>query len=314
MFDAHYDLLTIAYVCYLKKDFTKLKEYSSYFNSNNVTGLIANLYFMSKEEMLKELHPNYYKEDISVLEMFKIAKKYCEKYLDNNIKIIYSIEGCDYIKDTLELKELYEEGLRSIILTWNNENKYGSGNRSTKGLTFLGKKFIKYAIDLGIGIDLSHANKKTFYDIIDIIKEEKAKGKQIVCYASHSNARKLCDRNRNLDDKQILAIKDVDGLIGIFSHKNFVTDKKSIDDYSITYLNQITYVIEKIKDIHSVMLSTDDMAFQSDYDNSYLLYPIFNYSKVYEQVKSLLKQRYNEQEIKLLLFDNANGKIIKQLI
>ena len=68
MIDIHYDLLSIAYIAYLE-------EIAKYFNDKNVIGVIANLYFMSPEEMSDELHPNYYRESVSVLEMFKIAKK-----------------------------------------------------------------------------------------------------------------------------------------------------------------------------------------------------------------------------------------------
>ena len=48
MFDTHYDLLTIAYVAYLKDDYSYLKEIANYFNENNVKGVIANLYIMSR--------------------------------------------------------------------------------------------------------------------------------------------------------------------------------------------------------------------------------------------------------------------------
>ena len=76
MFDTHYDLLTIAYMAYTTGNYSYLEQISKYFHDNNVTGVIANLYFMSLEEMKEELGEKYYQEDVSVLEMFKIAKKY----------------------------------------------------------------------------------------------------------------------------------------------------------------------------------------------------------------------------------------------
>ena len=69
-----------------------------------------------------------------------------KKYLPNT-KVLFSIEGCDYINDIDELEELYKLGLRSILLVWNNPNKYGSGNRSDYGLTEEGREFIIKAID-----------------------------------------------------------------------------------------------------------------------------------------------------------------------
>ena len=54
MIDMHYDLLSVLYYCYLRNDFRYVKELQGYFNDKNVHGLVANLYFMSEEEM-KEL-------------------------------------------------------------------------------------------------------------------------------------------------------------------------------------------------------------------------------------------------------------------
>ena len=106
MFDTHYDLLTIAYKAYLTNDYSYLEEITKYFNDKNVTGVIANLYFMSKEEMENEICAGYYKDDVSVLDMFVKSKEILDKYLPNT-EIIYSIEGADYIKDTVELEKLY---------------------------------------------------------------------------------------------------------------------------------------------------------------------------------------------------------------
>ena len=313
MFDAHYDLLTVAYCSYLRNDYTYLSNFVKNFNHENVTSLIANLYFMSKKEMQEELGKDYFREDVSVLEMFKKAKEIVNKYLPKNITIIYSIEGCDYIKDEQELLALYKEGLRSIILTWNEKNKYASGNRHKSGLTPLGCSFIKKAIDLGIGIDLSHANKQSFYDIIKIIKEEKNKGKSVVCYASHSNA--LCDRERNLDDQQLEALKQIDALVGVFSHKKFVTSSKcSIHEYGKKYLEQICYVIDKLGNIKNVMLSTDDMSFASDYDPLYATCPIFPYSTIKKEITNLLATKFSQENIDLLLRKNAINRLQKLVL
>lgn len=91
MIDSHDDLLTIAYVCYLKNDSSYLEKISHSFNENNVAGLFANLYFMGQMEMFEELHPKYYQENISVLEMFKISKKILDFYLPDT-NILYSLE------------------------------------------------------------------------------------------------------------------------------------------------------------------------------------------------------------------------------
>lgn len=314
MVDTHYDLLTICYTCYLKNDYSKIEKIASEINNNkgNIKCIFANLYFMSKEEMIDELGYNYYREDISVLEMFKISKNILEHYLPN-IDFIYSIEGCDYLNIN-DLESLYNEGLRSIVLVWNTQNKYGSGNRTKSGLTIEGINFLNKAIELGIGIDLSHANEETFYGMIEVINENKKQGKDVICYASHSNSRTLCNRERNLNDKQLEEIKRVDGLVGVFSNINFITKESNLnyEEKCNLYLNHISY-IQSIIGIDSVMLSTDDMNFMSDIDIEYKDLPIYNYSKIYMEVLNTLQKKYNFEDIERIMYKNTYDKIINKL-
>ena len=79
MVEAHYDLHTICYTCYLKNDYTKIENIAKEIKTSGVKCIFVNLYFMSKEEMIEELDPNYYNENVSILEMFKISKVILEK-------------------------------------------------------------------------------------------------------------------------------------------------------------------------------------------------------------------------------------------
>ena len=313
MVDAHYDLLTICYVCYLKNDYTKIMEISKEIATSGVKSIFANLYFMTKEEMRDELGEYYFQENISVLEMFQISKNILENYL-LNVNFVYSIEGCDYV-GLEDLDDLYKEGLRSVIPVWNHENQYGSGNRTDAGLTDLGVSFLEKAIDLGIGIDLSHANERTFYGMIDVIRMKQFQGKDVICYASHSNARSLCDRARNLKDEQLLAIKSVGGLVGLLSNRNFVTMDVGIDKESQKreYLKHIKYVAGIVgKD--KVMVSTDDMRFYDEVDPVYLELPIYDYSNIGTDLERTLLQGFSKEETEAILYGNVQDQIIRKLI
>lgn len=313
MVDTHYDLLSICYVCYLKNDYTEIEKIANKIKADgDIKSIFANLYFMSEKEMEEELHPFYYNKNISILEMFKISKNILENYLPG-IDFIYSIEGCDYL-NIEDLESLYNEGLKSIILVWNDENKYGSGNRTDKGLTLDGINFINKAIDLGIGIDLSHANLNTFYGLIEVIKENKQNGKDVICYASHSNSKELCDRNRNLNYDQLKKIKEIDGLVGVFSNRNFITLNKSLtkQQQKLEYLKHIIY-ISNIIGIDNVMLSTDDMSFCGYLDPEYYELPIFDYSNISSETKELLLKYFNEEDTNKILYKNAYIKIIDKL-
>lgn len=316
MIDTHYDLLSIAYVAYLKNDYSYLEEISRYFHENNVSGVIANLYFMSDEEMRSELHPDYYREEISVLDMFIKAKEILNSYLPDT-DILYSIEGCDFIKDEEELAMLCEAGLDSIVLTWNTQSKYASGNRSNQGLTEEGKSFLRKAIELGMGIDLSHANEESFRDMIDVIREEKALGKDVVVYASHSNSRELCGRPRNLHDYQLEMIHEVRGQVGLLANRNFVCDdaeKETVtqEEKENRFLNHIKYVASIVGE-DNVMIATDDMNFCKDADSEYGEVAIFDYSEVASCVALMLSQQYDYQMIKTIMYDTAKSKVFNKI-
>lgn len=249
---------------------------------------------------------NYIKITVSILEMFKISKTMLEHYLPT-VNFVYSIEGCDYLK-VEDLEPLYNNDLRAIILVWNEKNRYGSGNRTSDGLTKEGVEFLNKAISLGMGIDMSHANDKTFYEMIDVIKEKKKQGHKVICYASHSNSRKLYNRSRNLTDNQILTLKEVDGLVGVFSNKNFVSN----DNYKDNYLEHIIHVSNLIG-VDNVMLSTDDMRFMGDYDKYYLESSIFNYGNITSEIKMLLMKHFSIDDTNKIMLLNCYNKIISRL-
>jgi membrane dipeptidase len=75
----------------------------------------------------------------------------------------------------------------------------------TKGLTDLGKEIVEKLVKKNIAIDLSHANEKTFNDII--YQCENLKEYNPIVFASHSNCREICDIKRNFTNNQLLKIK-----------------------------------------------------------------------------------------------------------
>lgn len=308
MIDLHYDLLSILYQCYLRMDFSYIEKIKSVFRDNNVSGVIANLYFMNEEEMKDELGDNY--GEIDVVDMFKVSTKLFKEYFPDT-EVIFSIEGCDYIKDLEELEELYELGLRNILLVWNNPNKYGSGNMGDYGLTDEGKEFIKIAIDLGISIDFSHMNKKTFYDTYELIKDEMNKGKTVKVLASHSNSYKCSPHIRNLDDDQLKCLKELNGIVGVVTYSGFILSTgASIDDLKNKYLEHLNHIVS-IMGKNNVGISTDDMDFCTYFYNEVYGPNVFNYSDIKNEVIDLLNSNYSNNEIEDFLYNNIHNKLFR---
>ena len=315
MFDAHYDLLTILYFNLKENNVVAnkeklIKELQKIYRTGNIDGGIINLYFMSPEEMKEELGIDE-KECNNVKQMFKRSVQLLEEMKEEKIiskdkRFIYSIEGCDYISSPDELYDLYMMGLRSILPVWNNQNKYGSGNKTNYGLTYIGKQLVNFAISLGIAIDVSHANEATFNDIMDIVEERMLKGDDPVVMASHSNARTICDRKRNLTDEQILRLKKSNGYLGLFSNGNFVSmenEKLSKEERKKNFLNMLSYVVDTLeypKD--RILLSTDDMNFSPDF--SYHGLETFTLDSLKDETKATLSEKYDSETIKMFMENN----------
>lgn len=307
MYDMHYDLLTMLYCVFNKKINLKLEDIKKIYD-NNVIGGIVNLYFMSKQEMKEQLNIEYF----DVTKMFKESIEYLEILKQNNvipkdINFIYSIEGCDYLNDILELEYLYKLGLRSILPVWNEKNKFGSGIRNDKGLTELGKELIKKAIDLNMIIDVSHANEKTFDDILDIIEKENYSN----IIVSHSNVKSLCDNKRNLSDEQLNRLKKLGGYIGLVGYVNFVSldnENMNYQEKQENFIKHLKYLIDVIKfPINKIFISSDDMSWNNKFYNK----DVFNIFKIKEELFELIEKNYSKEIANLILIENPKKLIEK---
>ena len=109
-----------------------------------------------------------------------------------------------------------------ISMTWDDENRFGGGNRSSVGLKEDGKRLLEWMSGKKIAIDMSHTSDKLAHGIFEFMEQ---KGLSIPVIASHSNFRAVSNYPRNLPDdiaKEIIRRK---GLIGLnffapFIHQN----------------------------------------------------------------------------------------------
>lgn len=145
---------------------------------------------------------------------------------DGEIGALLTLEGVDAIgNDLKKLTILYELGVRSVGLTWNNANLAadGVGELRGAGLTTFGREIVQFNNDHKIFTDVSHLNEKGFWEVIE-------EGKYVI--ASHSNARAICDHPRNLSDAQAQALFDKGSMIHVVYCPPFVKEggQATIDD------------------------------------------------------------------------------------
>ena len=317
MFDCHYDLLT--YILIKKDNPEFLKTYcTKVYTKNNIIGGIFNLFYMSEKEMKEEI--GITKNQINIIDNLRKAKEYIQKYslLSNDITYIFGIEGLDYLENIGDIDTLYELGLRSTNPVWNNKNKFGSGINTNEGLTRLGQKLIEKLIQKKIAIDLSHSNEQTFWGIIKICETMKNQGYNPIVFASHSNVKTLCNIKRNLTDEQILAIKNLNGIIGITSIKRFCIKDVDVNDKNIDfvqkYIDHINYLKNLLGNVDNISVATDDMKYYYIEPEYYQNANIFSHDNIKKPLTIALKNNnYTEKEINQILNTNFKEKILKAL-
>jgi len=156
-------------------------------------------------------------------EHIEMAKSYSDiirNQQNGKLSAILTIEGGDALQGELAaLRMFYELGVRALTLTWNHTNQIADGvkdQENSRGLTEFGEQLVKEMNRLGMMVDVSHLSEKSFWDVVKV--------SQAPIYASHSNSKMLCNHPRNLNDSQIKAIAEAEGIIGINFYPTFVKE------------------------------------------------------------------------------------------
>ena len=213
--------------------------------------------------------------------------------------IVLHMEGADAIDaDLLELEKLYRGGLRSLGLVWSRPNIFGHGvpfawPRSPDtgpGLTSAGQNLVRACNRLGIMIDVSHLNEKGFWDV--------ARLSTAPLVATHSCAHAICTSTRNLTDRQLDAIRDSDGIVGVNFSVNDV--RPDAQDNANTPLHMLTghfhYLVDRI--------GIDRVAIGSDFDGAKVPAAIKDASGLSNLTAALRASGFDEQSLGKIGFDN----------
>ncbi len=184
---------------------------------------------------------------------------------DDVLAMILHFEGVGMLDNNLDALEVfYQAGLRSLGIVWSRPNAFGNGVPFRfphspdigDGLTAEGKKLVKKCNQMGVMIDLSHLNEKGFWDV--------AKISDAPLVATHSNVHALSQTPRNLTDKQLDAIKESDGMVGLnFANiflredggKDVPAEERSATPISVM-VKHIDYLVDKLG-IERVGLGSD---------------------------------------------------------
>ncbi len=212
---------------------------------------------------------------------------------------VLHFEGAEPIDPGLDaLYVFYEAGLRSLGIVWSRPNAFGSGVPFTfphspdvgSGLTDAGRELVRVCNRLGIMVDLSHLNEQGFWDV--------ARLSDAPLVATHSCVHAICPSPRNLTDKQLDAIGESDGIVGINFCVGFLrADGEHNTDTPLTEIVQhIDYIARRI--------GIDHVAFGSDFDGTTVPDEIGDVTGMPKLIAALREHGYDDAALRKIAHEN----------
>ncbi|MGH4137578.1 dipeptidase [Clostridium sp.] len=322
IFDAHADIWTDVTVERQKgmKDVFKTKHMEK-FKKGNIGGGIFVIwidppYDTDPTKRTLEIIEHMSAEILDNKDIFHIIKEGSDIDIalsENKMPVLIGMEGLSGLGHNSNLiYALYMFGVRHAMLTWNETNELATGKDGdpSRGLTKDGIKTVKLMEQLGMIVDVSHANDKTFWEILENTT------KPII--ASHSNCRAICNVPRNLSDKQLKAIASRGGVVGLNAFADIVDiDPKKRDIQHLA--NHIDHMVK--------VIGIDHIGFGFDFDDyldpaTMLAFAegeeantigFENASKAQNMIKILRERNYSEEDIEKISYKNF-FRIMKEIL
>lgn len=171
------------------------------------------------------------------------------------ISALLTLEGGEILEGNVDnLSVFHKKGVRMITLTWNYDNELGHCHFDTegKGLTKFGMEVVEQMESMHMIPDVSHGSDALFYDVCKIAKKP--------FVASHSNARSVYERSRNMTDDMIRMLADRGGVMGMNFFAGF-TSARSRED-GMCYLEDMLAHMKHVRNVGGI----ECLALGSDFD------------------------------------------------
>lgn len=215
------------------------------------------------------------------------------------IAVVLHFEGAEAIDSELNaLYVFYQAGLRSLGIVWSRPNRFGQGvpfkfphsPDTGPGLSEAGRELVKACNKLGIVVDLAHLNERGFWDT------EKLSDAPLV--VTHTAVHALCPSTRNVTDRQLDAIGESEGVVGINFHVAFLRpDGRLEPDTPLTEIvRHIDYVAQRI--------GIDHVALGSDFDGAVMPQELGDVSGMPRLIAALRDQGYDDEALRKLAHEN----------
>lgn len=204
------------------------------------------------------------------------------------------VEGAHMLNgDLSHVETLARRGIAYLTLTHFSRNaaatpSLGRGANETDALTDFGRQLVDELNHWGIAVDVAHVNTP------GVLEACRLTAAPLLC--THTGVRGVHDIWRNLTDREIDAIAETGGVIGLMFASNHMAGRLNVDSNIIA--DHIDYVVRRVGPRH--------VCYGSDYDG-WVPLPR-DQRDVRDSVKvthALLERGYSEEDVLLILRDNA---------
>ncbi len=194
------------------------------------------------------------------------------------------------------LQDFRDRGARYMTLVHNGHNDIGDSAQPQQrlndvpeehgGLSAFGFEVVEELNRTGILVDVSHVSKKT---MMDATMHSKAP-----VIASHSSVRALTDHPRNMDDEQLLALRDNGGVIQIVGFNSYLVaeGRANVTDLA----DHIDYAVE--------LIGIDHVGISSDFDGGGGIDGWNGADETLNVTVELVRRGYSEEDIAKLWGEN----------
>lgn len=160
---------------------------------------------------------------------------------DGRVAFVVSLEGAAMIENELDrIDVLFGLGMRSLGIAYSEGNALGAGLKEPAhyGLTSFGRRAVRRMNQLGIAIDISHANDATSMDTIEASDHP--------VFITHAGARALWDTPRLKPDEVIRACAAKGGVIGIEAAPHTTITRKTLTHSIASFMEHFEYCVDLV--------------------------------------------------------------------
>ena len=230
--------------------------------------------------------------------------------------------------DLSNISLYYKKGVRYITLVHSSNNDLADSSTDSngpehEGLSDFGNEVVKEMNRLGIMVDVSHGSDSLFYDTIALSKAP--------IIASHSNARKVTNHERNMTDEMLKLMAKNGGVVQLTMLSNYLREvppnaekdsaiaalrssMKPVVEMTEEEQNEARESIKKLNDMFPVPLANvknvvdhidhivnvagiDHVGIGCDFDGGGGIEGVFDASEVMNITIELVRRGYSEDQI-----------------